>query len=42
VEVLEPENQNLTKADVERILYKVSEELRDYKEYMLKKMNNWN
>ena len=42
VEVLEPENQSLTKADVERILYKVSEELRDYKEYMLKKMNNWN
>ena len=41
VEVLEPENISLTKADIERILYKVSDELRDYKEYMLKKINNW-
>jgi len=41
VEVLEPESISLVKADVERILYKVSGELRDYKEYMLKKINNW-
>lgn len=41
VEVLEPENISLTKADVERILYKVCDELRDYKEYILRKVNNW-
>jgi len=41
VEVLEPDNISLSKAEVERILYKTSEELHDYKEYLLKKINNW-
>lgn len=41
IEVLEPENINLSRAEVERILLKANDELRNYKEYMLKKINNW-
>ena len=42
VTVLEPEDVNLSKAEVERILYKANEELQDYKEYLLKRINNLN
>jgi rubrerythrin len=42
VEVLEPEIINLSRAEIERVLYKASEELRSYKEYILKRINNWN
>lgn len=38
--VLEPEEVSLSKAEVERILYKASEELHEYKEYLLKRINN--
>lgn len=41
VEVLEPENMNLSKYDLERLLFKVSEELMNYKEFILNKINNW-
>ncbi len=41
VEVLEPENLTLSKYDLERLVFKVSEELISYKEYMLNKINNW-
>lgn len=41
VEVLEPENLSLSKYDLERLLFRVSEELVDYKDYLLKKINNW-
>jgi len=41
VEVLEPESLSLSKYDVERLLFKVSEELIAYKEYLIKKINNW-
>lgn len=41
VEILEPENLTLSKSDLERLLFKVSEELMSYKEYMLNKINNW-
>ncbi len=41
IEVLEPSDLTLTKYDIERLLFKVSEELMGYKEYLLKKINNW-
>lgn len=41
VEILEPENLTLSKHDLERLLFKVNEELINYKEYMLNKINNW-
>ena len=41
VEILDPENITLSKCDLERLLFKVSEELMSYKEYMLNKINNW-
>lgn len=40
VTILEPAEVNLSKAEVERILYKANEELRDHKEYLLKRINN--
>lgn len=42
IQVLEPESINLSSTDIERVLLKASGELRNYKEYMLKKINNWN
>lgn len=41
VEVLEPTDMTLSKFDVERLVFKVSEELVAYKEHLLKKINNW-
>lgn len=41
VEVLEPEDITLSKYDLERLMFKVSEELMSYKEYMLNRINNW-
>lgn len=41
VEILEPENLNLSKHDLERLLFKVNEELMNYKDFMLNKINNW-
>ncbi len=41
VEVLEPQELTLSKPDMERLVFKVSEELLAYKEHLLKKINNW-
>ena len=41
VEVLEPEDVNLSKFEVERLLLKVSEELVNYKGYLQRKLDNW-
>ncbi|MEA1960052.1 MAG: hypothetical protein U9N81_01960 [Bacillota bacterium] len=41
VEVLEPEKMEFTRYEIERLLFKVSEELGEYKEYLVRKMNNW-
>lgn len=41
VEVLEPEEVNLSKFEVERLLLRVSEELVNYKGYLERKLDNW-
>lgn len=41
IEVLEPEDVNLSKFEVERLLLKVSEELVNYKGYLQRKLDNW-
>jgi len=41
VEVLEPESMTLSQYDIERLIFKVSEELTNYKEFILNKINNW-
>ena len=41
VQVLEPEEILLSRADLERLLFRVSEELTDYKGYLLRKIDNW-
>jgi hypothetical protein len=41
VEVLEPASLELSRYEIERMLIKVSDELSDYKEYLLRKVNNW-
>lgn len=41
VEVLEPEEVNLSKFEIERLLLKVSEELINYKNYLERKIDNW-
>lgn len=41
IEVIEPEEINLSKFEIERLLLKVSEELVSYKEYLEKKLDNW-
>ncbi|HWQ74671.1 MAG TPA: hypothetical protein VN441_05095 [Syntrophomonas sp.] len=40
-EILEPETITLSRSETERILCRASGELRTYKDYMLKKINNW-
>ncbi len=41
VEVLEPEEVNLSKFEMERLLLKVAEELVSYKDYLERKIDNW-
>ncbi len=41
VEVIEPEEINLSKFEVERLLLKVSEELVSYKDYLERKLDSW-
>ncbi|MGE5415160.1 MAG: hypothetical protein ACM3UZ_00075 [Acidobacteriota bacterium] len=41
IEVLEPDNISLSKIDIERLLFKVNEELKSFKAYMEKKMEFW-
>ncbi len=42
VEVLDPEDISLSKLELERLLLKASEELLSYKDYLEKKLDNWN
>jgi hypothetical protein len=41
VEILEPEELQLTKSDIEKLLFKVSMELNEYREHWLRKMDSW-
>lgn len=41
VEIIEPEELLLSKRDIEKLLFKVSKELVAYKEYLMRKMDNW-
>jgi hypothetical protein len=41
VEIIEPEELMLSKSDMEKLLYKVSKELVAYKDYLMRKMDNW-
>lgn len=41
VEIIEPDQLNLGKVDVERLLFRVNEELKAYKAYLEKKMEYW-
>ena len=41
VEILEPEDIKLSKTEIERLMYRMCEELLEYKEYLEKKVNNW-
>lgn len=41
VEVLEPQEINLSRIEVERLLAKISEGLQNYRSYLEKKMDHW-
>jgi len=42
VEILDPESITLSKLEIERLLLKVSAELLSYKDYLKRKLDNWN
>lgn len=41
VEILEPEEIVLSRYDMDRLLFKINEELTEYKDYMVRKIDNW-
>jgi len=41
VEILAPDEMLLSKGDMEKLLFKVSQELSEYREYLLRKIDNW-
>lgn len=41
VELLEPEHMELNRIDIERVLFRVNEELKAYKAYLEKKLEFW-
>lgn len=41
IEVLEPNEIPLTRVDIERLLYKVSQDVNTFKDYLERKINNW-
>ena len=41
VEILAPDEMLLSKSDMEKLLFKVSQELSEYREYLLRKIDNW-
>ncbi|MGE5543775.1 MAG: hypothetical protein ACM3UW_02280 [Bacillota bacterium] len=41
VEIIEPDQLTLNKIDIERLLFRVNEELKAYKAYLDKKMEYW-
>ena len=41
VEIIEPEELLLSKRDMEKLLFKVSQELVVFKDYLIRKIDNW-
>jgi hypothetical protein len=41
VEIIEPSQLTLSKLDIERLLFRVNEELKAYKAYLDKKLEYW-
>jgi len=41
VEVIEPQELSVPKIDIERLLFRISEELINYKNYLERKIDNW-
>jgi hypothetical protein len=41
IEIIEPEELSLSKGDLEKILFKVSQDLSEYRQYFLRKIDNW-
>ncbi len=41
VEIIEPEELVLSKSDMEKLLFRISLELSEYKEYIFRKVDTW-
>jgi len=41
VEILEPEELQLSKSDMEKILFRISLELTEYRDHLLRRIDNW-
>lgn len=41
VEIIEPEELQLSKSDVEKLLFRISLELTEYRDILMRKMDNW-
>jgi hypothetical protein len=41
IEVLQPDEISLTRVDIERLLYKVGQDVNTFKDYLERKINNW-
>jgi hypothetical protein len=41
VEIIEPELLRLSNSDMEKLLFKVSQDLSEYRDYILRKVDNW-
>lgn len=41
VQVVEPDGLSLSAGEIEKVLFKVSQEILDYRDYMLRKIDNW-
>ena len=41
VEIIEPEELMLSKSDMEKLLFRISLELSEYREYLFRKVDNW-
>ena len=41
IEVIEPAEIKLSSSEMERVLFKINEELKEYKHYMVRRMENW-
>lgn len=41
VEVLEPDTVEFTRYELERLLFRISEESAEYKDFLVRKVNNW-
>ena len=41
VEIIEPDDLHLTKSDMEKLLFRISMELTEYRDHLLRRMDNW-